>query len=245
MQPALYVAVLVAAAIAGTCAIAGAQSQSVSPRIFSPTPDSSKSPASESPDSTLEVEPRIVSPAPESKGEAASPDEAAPRVKKDYGARETSIPGAFSGHARPYLGISVRPALVRYHRQEIHGLEIVSVDPGSPAERAGLTAAGDKTMLGATGETATFLLGPVGLLTDRILANSGQLGVGGDMVVAVDDKRVNSPKELNTILLRLEPGETIWLTMMHITRHGAPKTTKIPVVLGSSGDSLAQGSSKH
>jgi S1-C subfamily serine protease len=121
--------------------------------------------------------------------------------------------------------------MVRYHRQDIHGLEIIGVDPGSPAEHVGLKTPVDMTTLGATGQTAGYMLGPLGSLVSPLLARTGQLGDSGDLLVAVDDKRVSSAGELQRVLGGLEPGDTIWLTVMRISRDGAPKTEKLPVVL--------------
>ena len=45
----------------------------------------------------------------------------------------TPLSLSHAAHGRPYLGVSVQPALVRFHRQEIRGLEIIAVDKGSPA----------------------------------------------------------------------------------------------------------------
>jgi S1-C subfamily serine protease len=133
----------------------------------------------------------------------------------------------------------VQPALVRFHRQEIHGLEIIGVDKGSPADRAGLTAPTGMTTVGATGETAAFFLGPIGVLMSPLLAHSGQLGATGDMIVAVDDQRVSLGAEMNRVLARLAPGETVWFTLMRITPDGKVKNEKISVVLGSTDGAAA------
>ncbi len=110
---------------------------------------------------------------------------------------------------------------------------MVSVDPGSPAQRAGLTAPEGMTTVGATSVTAGYLLGPVGLLVSPLLRKTGQLGVTGDMIVAIDDHRVSLASAMNRVLARRSPGETIWLTLMRITKDGQAKNEKIPVVLGS------------
>jgi hypothetical protein len=184
-------------------------------------------------DTTLEVAPRIipiVPPPAEESGPAA--DEAS----DNSGATPLSL--SHAAHGRPYLGVSVQPALVRFHRQEICGLEIIGVDKGSPAERAGLTAPAGMTTVGATGETAGFFLGPVGLLMSPLLARSGQLGATGDMIVAVDDQRVSVGAEMNRALGRLAPGDIVWLTLMRITPDGKVKNEKVSIVLGSA-DSAA------
>ncbi len=179
-------------------------------------------------DSTLEVAPRIIPIVP-LPSEESGPAEG--EAADNSGATPLSL--APAAHGRPYLGVSVQPALVRFHRQEIRGLEIIGVDKGSPAERAGLTAPTGMTTVGATGETAGFFLGPVGLLMAPLLARSGQLGATGDMIVAVDDHRVSVGAEMNRVLARLAPGDTVWFTLMRITPDGKVKNEKISVVLGS------------
>lgn len=186
--------------------------------VINPAPS-----AKESDDATLEVSPRII------------PVEPPPATEnpEDNSRDDTASLPDIPAHRLPYLGITVRPAMVRYHRQDIHGLEIVGVDAGSPAEHAGLKTPTDMTTIGATGETAGFMLGPLGNLMSPLLAHTGQLGEGGDMLVAVDEQRVSSPDELYRALERLQPGDTVWFTVMRIMRSGAPKTERIPVVLAA------------
>lgn len=196
------------------------------PSLPSPPPAAVTPPAAD--DSTLEVAPRIIPIVP--------PSSEQPEPSEQEGADNSSgTPLSLSptAHGRPYLGVSVQPALVRFHRQEIRGLEIIGVDKGSPADRAGLTAPTGMTTVGATGETAAFFLGPVGELMSPLLAHSGQLGATGDMIVAVDDQRVSVGAEMNRVLARLAPGETVWFTLMRITPDGKVKNEKISIVLGS------------
>jgi len=224
-------------AFAGGSMVARAQSQNgigipaPPPQALPPNPP----PASHgSDDTTLEVAPRII---------PIEPTEPPPTENNpgDNGASSgqssediANLP-AVRTHKLPYLGITVRPALVRFQKQDVHGLEIVSIDAGSPAEHAGLRTPTDMTTIGATSETAGFMLGPLGNLISPLLAHTGQLGEGGDMLVAVDEQRVSNPDELYQALERLQPGDTVWLTVMRITRNGAPKTERIPVVLAAAG----------
>jgi S1-C subfamily serine protease len=174
-------------------------------------------------DATLEVAPRIIpSPPPPSENQENAGSQFSSNVFPPLPA-----------HRLPYLGITVRPAMVRFHRQDVHGLEIVGVDANSPAERAGIRTPTDMTTIGATGETAGYMLGPLGNLVAPLLQRTGQLGDAGDLLVAVDDRRVSSPDELYRALERLSPGDTIWLTVMRITPKGAPTTQRIPVVLAA------------
>jgi PDZ domain len=193
-----------------------------------PPPVAVVTPAAADDDRTLEVAPRIIPIVP-SPGEETEPAEG--EAADNSGGTPLSLGSA--AHGRPYLGVSVQPALVRFHRQEIRGLEIIEVDKGSPAERAGLTAPAGMTTVGATGQTAGFFLGPVGLLMSPLLARSGQLGATGDMIVAVDDQRVRAGADMNRALAQLAPGDTVWFTLMRIRPDGKVKNEKVPVVLGS------------
>jgi hypothetical protein len=195
-----------------------------------PAASSAKSPAAPD-DATLEVAPRII-PLPPTVPEASSAPEGENAANPDNGGG-TPLARGPAGHGRPYLGVSVQPALVRFKKQEIRGLEIVAVDKNSPAERAGFAAPAGMTTVGATGQTASFFLGPMGELVSPLLARSGQLGVAGDMIVAVDDQRVTDAAGMNGALAHAGPGDTVWFTLMRITREGKVKNEKIPVVLGS------------
>lgn len=233
------------------CGVAGAQSDQAGIGLAPPAGanhNSRGAAARDSDDRTLEVAPRIgpVEPLPESVGPPPRDAESSPGISALEEPAEP-VPPEISGnrgtHQRPYLGISVTPALARFHGQETRGLQIVGVDQGSPAERAGLKASTSMTAVGATGETAGYLLGPVGLLMNPLLARAGQLGEGGDMVVAVDDRRVSSADELNDAVARLQPGETVWLTVLRIARDGKPRTNKVAVVLGAAHGSYLGSSS--
>jgi S1-C subfamily serine protease len=86
------------------------------------------------------------------------------------------------------------------------GILIERVEPGGPAAQAGLRG-GDRV----------------------VLAGLQQLRVGGDIVVAIDGKPVTSQMDLNLLLNREGPGDTVTLTAV---RDG--KKIDIPVKLGES-----------
>ncbi|HTZ99500.1 MAG TPA: trypsin-like peptidase domain-containing protein [Candidatus Aquilonibacter sp.] len=86
------------------------------------------------------------------------------------------------------------------------GVLIERVEPGGPAAQAGLRG-GDRI----------------------VLAGLQQLRIGGDIVVAIDGKPVTSQTDLNLLLNREGPGDTVTLT---VVRNG--KKLDVPVKLGSS-----------
>jgi len=85
-----------------------------------------------------------------------------------------------------------------------HGILIERVTAGGPAAQAGLRGG-----------------------TRTVLAGLQQLTIGGDVLVAVDGKEVTSPTDLNLLLNRDSPGDTVTLTIM---RDG--KTMDVRVKLG-------------
>ncbi len=136
--------------------------------------------------------------------------------------------------ARPYIGITVKYRTLCYLGKEEHGLEIMTVDPDSPAARAGLHGATGPSALGVAGMTAGELLGPLTMLTTPLLNRAGALGKGGDMIVAVDDHRVRTEQDFQRALARMKPGDTTYLTVIRPLPGGqGHKTLKIAVHLGA------------
>jgi S1-C subfamily serine protease len=121
---------------------------------------------------------------------------------------------------------------------EEHGLEVVSLDPNSPAAQAGLKSSTGMTAAGAAGSTASSMLGPLNLLVMPLLAKGGALGQGGDLIVAVDDRRVRSQGDLDDAMAHLKPGDTMYLTVIRPVGN-AHKTMKIAVKVGAVGEPIA------
>ncbi len=188
-------------------------------------------------DRTLEIAPRISNFVSAPSNSAVTPA-APPRNAEPMFANPLPSPGeppdmlVHSGPI-PYAGLSLQAAEVRYLGQVTFGLEVLGVDPGSPAQRAGLRAPQPKSTVGATGDTASSLLGPVALVVDPLLEKAGQLGRSGDLIVAVDDHRVTTLDEFRGRLMRVEPGEVVYLTVVRQLPHGAYRTLKIPLKLAA------------
>jgi len=145
-------------------------------------------------------------------------------------------------HARPYLGITVAYVTKCYQGGEEHGLEVLTIDPNSPAAQAGLQARSGMTAIGAAVSTLSGILPGGSILASKALATSGAMGQGGDLIVAVDDKRVRDQSDLENAMARLKPGDTMYLTVIRPdgSDERAPhKTIKIAVRVGAVGEPIA------
>ena len=90
------------------------------------------------------------------------------------------------------------------------GLLIEGIDEGSPAEAAGLR-------------------GP----TRSVIAGMVRLGIGGDLITAIDGKPVDGQDALRRAITRKRPGEMLALTIFRGNR-----TMKVTVTLGSAPETL-------
>jgi hypothetical protein len=145
-----------------------------------------------------------------------------------------SITASPPHRALPYLGISVQR--IESHAtpgRDIVGLEVVDVDSNSPAERAGLKGRGGMTKLGATGATAGALMAPLDIVMMPLLKKTGQLGQTGDLILAIDDRRVASEIDLENSLEESKPGDTMYFTVTRLGPDGIRQSKKIPVKLGN------------
>src|SRR6266849_5039941 len=205
------------------------------------------------PDQTLEIAPRAAPPVTISPPEPATESPAANNAEPENGsgsaaASPPSTPASDNGSAaanqkRPYLGASVQyiysddtPGRV------VQGLEVVSVDPKSPAERAGLHGRGAMTKMGATGATASVLAPPLDLVLMPLLRRAGSLGATGDLIIAIDDQPVKSDKDLGSALGALKPGDTVYFTIARTMPDNSHKTYKIPVKLGDPSEAVTEAS---
>src|SRR5215472_3060392 len=106
--------------------------------------------------------------------------------------------------AEPYLGIVVQYTTKCYQGGEEHGLEIIKVDPNSPASAAGLRGeTGMKGLAPAMATAAGILPGlnaVVGGLMEKADADAG-----GDLIIAVDDERIHSQADLDEKMAQLRP----------------------------------------
>jgi S1-C subfamily serine protease len=119
-----------------------------------------------------------------------------------------------------------------YAGMEEHGLEVLSVYPGSPAAKAGLEGRSDApgVAMGSVASGARF--GAVETLIAPLLRRAGALGRGGDLIIAVDDQRVRTGLELEDQLRRLKPGDLMYLTILRPLYGGSHQTMRIAIKVG-------------
>ena len=91
---------------------------------------------------------------------------------------------------------------------------MLTIDPNSPAAQAGLQARSGMTPIGAAVSTLTGILPGGSILANKALTTSGAMGQGGDLIVAVDDRRVRDQSDLESAMSRLKPGDTMYLTVI-------------------------------
>jgi len=136
---------------------------------------------------------------------------------------QKEIPTAWPPPTQPvaslagYLGANTRNFYrerLCMHAMTIKAVEVTSVDPGSPAERAGLRTA--RAMTGREVVTATvaglLVLSPAAPLAAHVLRATG--GVDhGDLILAVGGKRVTTRDEFERALSGFGPQTVVYLTV--------------------------------
>jgi hypothetical protein len=145
-------------------------------------------------------------------------------------------------HARPYLGITVQYVSKCYNGGEEHGLEVLTIDPNSPAAQAGLHARSGATAVGAALTTLSAYIPGGSLLSTNALATSGAMGQGGDLIIAVDGNRVRDQSDLENAMSRLKPGDTMYLTVIRpngTDEHTHSPPLQIAVKVGAVGEPIA------
>lgn len=144
----------------------------------------------------------------------------------------------FRPRQRPYLGITVQYTTQCYLGGEEHGLEVMTIDPNSPAAQAGLQARSDLSAVGAAVTTLSGIIPGGALIANTALGRTGALGHGGDLIVAVDDRRIRDQNDLQTAMARLKPGDTMYLTVIRPDGN-SHQTLKMAVKVGALNEPIA------
>src|SRR5215470_10515747 len=202
-----------------------------SPSAFAPQPGDNNSPLLKSQPHadapTLELAPQ-PSAAPSSPN-SSSENEARKFQQSDDVAdlnREFKQNQADDGR-RHYLGFELEYTTQCLFGMEMHGFEVLSVAPNSPAAHAGLQARKPATALGNLAALGSVLAFPVGLFTVPRLRRSGALGMPGDLIVAVDDRRVRTEEEFMRAIAPLRAGDTVYVTVIRPIVGGSHQTLRI------------------
>ncbi len=204
-------------------------------------------------DSTLEIAPQpgLAAPKPGVQeipgGRNFNPGENNASIEPNFRPKTENGTGDINGngngdsnqpHPRPYLGITVQYATKCYLGGEEHGLEVLTIDPNSPAAQAGLRARSGMSAIGAAVSTLSGILPGGSILANKALQSSGAMGQEGDLIVAVDDRRVRDQSDLETAMSRLKPGDTMYLTVIR-PEGNSHQTIKIAVRVGAVGEPIA------
>lgn len=133
----------------------------------------------------------------------------------------------------PYIGAGLEYTTQCFLGMEEHGFEVVTIDPDSPAARAGLVARKPSTPLGDLETLGSVIAFPLALVTVPRLRRSGALGMPGDLIVAVDDYRVRTERELMAALYTLRAGDVVYFTVIRPVVGGGHRTMRIVLHIDS------------
>jgi len=117
-----------------------------------------------------------------------------------------------------YLGLTslaIDGSLSALNLPRKSGALVQSVQPGTAAAKAGIHG------------------GSVSTNTE-----SGQIAVGGDIIIAVDGKPINSSEELSSAIQAHKPGDTVKVRLLRATGGGSYKEMTVTVKLGQRPNSV-------
>jgi hypothetical protein len=132
----------------------------------------------------------------------------------------------------PYLGISIAENSECLLGHEEHTLEVLSVCPGSPADKAGLNSTGG---FSAPKSLAAAIFTPIGLAAHALLNRAGMPGYSGDLIIGVNDHRVHDKAELDRELRKLKPGDSAYLNILRPLLTGSHQTLRLFIKIGEWG----------
>jgi hypothetical protein len=139
----------------------------------------------------------------------------------------------------PYLGLTVEYTDMCFRGFEEHGVEVISVAPGSPGARAGIRGRGASAP-SSPDPTESMLEAIRRRIASTIRDGSHPPGSTGDMIVAVDDHRVRSRLEWEAAISRLKPGDTAYLTVIRPVPGRNHQTLKIAIKIDREANGVAR-----
>jgi PDZ domain len=140
---------------------------------------------------------------------------------------------------KPYLGMTVKYTTECFLGKEEDGLEVMTVDPNSPAAAAGLHGRSSEGGAAAALQTLGGLLGPAQMLV-MPWTKKAAMASRGDMIVAIDDHRVRTQQEFQDRLAQMKPGDTTYITVLRPMPNGVGhQTLKLAVHIGRWGHPVA------
>src|SRR6516225_9225971 len=203
-RPIIFAAIVFSAALL-IASYSGAQSLNSNSQVQSPDQGqelNQAAPQGEENDSTLELAPQPGAQKPRVEEIPGSrsfhPDSDASSLNRNFNTdTENGDSSRLSRHGRPYLGVEVQWASECFMGAEEYGLKVTKVGPQSPASVAGLQAGHEITPAGAAAVTLTGLIPLATPLLGHFLNQPGAPGNDGDLIIAVDDKRIRNQQDLD------------------------------------------------
>jgi hypothetical protein len=129
----------------------------------------------------------------------------------------------------PYLGIRIAETSKCILGNEEHALEVLSVRPDSPADKAGINA---NAGFSAPASIASAIFIPIGLAAHALLHRAGMPGYGHDLIIGVNDHRVHDKTELDRELSKLKPGDSAYINIVHPLPSGSHQTLRLFITVG-------------
>ncbi len=139
----------------------------------------------------------------------------------------------------PYLGLTVEYTDMCFRGFEEHGVEVISVAPGSPGARAGLRGQGASAPP-SPDPTESMLEAIRRRIASTIRDGSYPPGSTGDLIIAVDDHRVRSRLEWEAAISRLKTGDTAYLTVIRPVPGRNHQTLKIAITIDREANGTAR-----
>jgi len=139
----------------------------------------------------------------------------------------------------PYLGLTVEYTDMCFRGFEEHGVEVISVAPGSPGALAGIR--GREASASSAPDPTESVLGAIRRrIASTIRDGSHPPGSTGDLIIAVDDHRVRSRLEWEAAISRLKPGDTAYLTVIRPVPGRDHQTLKIAIKIDREAHGMAR-----